>query len=74
MWYIPGMFSITKQAEGPGGAFVKLVKLDEDDYAVIIRHSTDGKLHNRYIGPDSSKAEEVFVSEVRKLAADEGTQ
>ena len=68
------MFQVTKQAEGTGGAFVKLVRLDEDDFAVIIRHSTDGKLHNRYIGPDSNKAEEVFISEAKKLGADEGLQ
>ena len=61
------MFSITKQVLGEDGAFVKLVQLDSDDFTVIVRFSSDVRLHNRYIGPDLSTAEEVFDSEVSKL-------
>ena len=61
------MFSITKQAQGDDGAFVKLVQLDSDDFAVIVRFPSDVRLHNRYIGPDLSKAEEVFGSEASKF-------
>ncbi len=61
------MFSITKQALGDDGAFVKLVQLDSDDFAVIVRFPSDVRLHNRYIGPDLSKAEEVFGSEAGKF-------
>ena len=64
------MFQITRQATGSSGGFVKLVKLDEDDYAVIVRYPADGRLHNRYMGPDSNKAEEIFTSEVRKLTSE----
>jgi len=61
------MFHIEKHAEGDHGAFVKLIQLDGDDFAVVVRSPSDGRLHHRYIGPDRSKAEEVFSSEVSKL-------
>jgi hypothetical protein len=61
------MFTITKQALGDDGAFVKLVHLDSDDFAVIVRLSSDVRLHNRYMGPDPIEAEEVFGFEVTKL-------
>ncbi|MDD3471874.1 MAG: hypothetical protein AB7V04_12305 [Desulfomonilaceae bacterium] len=61
------MFEIQKQKEGVRGSFVRLVKLSSEDYTVIVRSPDDGRLLNRYMGPDLSKAEEVFVSEVEKL-------
>jgi len=61
------MFQVTRNAEGGRGAFVKLIQLDSDDFAVIVRTPEDGRLQHRYIGPDLSTAEEVFASEVRKL-------
>jgi hypothetical protein len=61
------MFEIQKQKEGMGGSFVRLVKLSSDDYTVIVRSPDDGRLLNRYMGPDLSKAEEVFNSEIDKL-------
>jgi hypothetical protein len=61
------MFEIAKQKEGIRGAFVRLVKLSSEDYTVIVRSPDDGRLLNRYNGPDLSKAEEVFNSEVEKL-------
>jgi len=66
------MFKVTKHAEGGRGAFVKLIYLDSDDYAVIVRTPEDGRLQHLYIGPDLSKAEEVFVGEVRKLPPKRG--
>lgn len=54
------MFQIAKQTEGPGGAFVKLVHLESDDFAVVVRYPSDGRLHQRYIGPDFMKAEEIY--------------
>ena len=60
------MFHVTKQALGDDGAFVRLIQLDSDDFAVIVRFPSDVRLHTRYIGPDLSKAEEVFSSEVGK--------
>jgi hypothetical protein len=62
------MFSVTKQAQGKRGSFVKLVQLDSDDYAVIVRPPADGRLQNRYVGPDLAKAEEVFKAEADRLA------
>jgi len=61
------MFRIQNHAEGDRGAFVKLIQLDGDDFAVVVRSPADGRLHHRYIGPDSSKAEEVFNAEASKL-------
>ena len=52
---------------GAKGAFVKLVQLDTEDFAVIVRSQMDGRLHHKYIGPDQSKAEEIFLSESEKL-------
>ncbi len=66
------MFHVTKQALGDDGAFVKLVQLESDDFAVIVRGSSDVRLHNRYIGPDLSKAEEVFNAEVGRFTASPG--
>ncbi|MBI5250141.1 MAG: hypothetical protein HY912_11665 [Desulfomonile tiedjei] len=62
------MFNITKQALGDDGAFVKMIQLESDDFAVIVRFPSDVRLHNRYMGPDVSKAEEVFNTEVSKFA------
>lgn len=62
------MFSITKQAQGKRGSFVKLVQLDTEDYAVIVRPPSEGRLQHRYVGPDLSKAEEVFETEMVRLA------
>ncbi len=61
------MFEIEKQKEGIGGSFVRLVKLGSEDYTVIVRAPDDGRLLNRYMGPDLSKAEEVFNTEIEKL-------
>lgn len=57
------MFQIVKQTGGKHGAFVRLVRLDSDDFAVIVRHAQDSRLHHRYVGPDQTKAEEVFDQE-----------
>ncbi len=65
------MFRITKHAEGLQGSFVKLVHLDTEDFAVILRSPSDGRLHHKYIGPDLSKAEEIFNVEIAKLTATE---
>lgn len=46
---------------------MKLVRLDTEDFAVIVRSPSDGRLHHRYVGPDLSKAEEVFDGEVARL-------
>lgn len=59
---------MAKHAEGQRGSFVKLVHLDTEDYAVIVRSPIDGRLHHKYIGPDVSKAEEIFSIEAGKLA------
>jgi hypothetical protein len=61
------MFQIAKQARGDRGAFVKLIQLDADDFAVIVRAPSDVRLHHRYIGPDPAKAEEIFSAEAGKL-------
>ena len=61
------MFEIEKQKEGVGGSFVRLVKLASEDYTVIVRSPDDGRLLNKYMGPDLTKAEEVFDSEIEKL-------
>jgi hypothetical protein len=62
------MFRVTKQAQGEQGSFVKLVHLDSDDFAVVVRYPDEGRLVHRYIGPDLYKAEEVFAGEVKKVA------
>jgi hypothetical protein len=62
------MFRITRQAQGRHGSFVKLAQFDSDDYAVIVRSPFDMRLHQRYIGPDLAKAEEIFTLEVTKIA------
>ncbi len=61
------MFRIIKQTDATNGVFVKLVHLEGDDFAVILRASSDGKLIHKYIGPDSAKADEVFEAESAKL-------
>jgi hypothetical protein len=65
------MFRITKHVEGQQGSFVKLVHLDTEDFAVILRSPSDGRLHHKYIGPDLSKAEEIFNVEIARLIATE---
>jgi len=65
------MFRIGKQAKGARGAFVKLVELDSDDFAVIVRYPSDARLHHVYIGPDFAKAEEMFDNETGKVAAED---
>ena len=62
------MFHLTRQAQGRLGSFVKLAQFDSEDYAVIVRSPFDMRLHQRYIGPDLAKAEEIFTSEVTKIA------
>jgi hypothetical protein len=62
------MFCITKQAQGKRGSFIKLVQLDSDDYAVIVRPPSEGRLQHLYVGPDLAKAEEVFDMELDKLS------
>jgi hypothetical protein len=66
--YMYIMFRITRQAQGRHGSFVKLAQFDSDDYAVIVRSPFDMRLHQRYIGPDLAKAEEIFTAEVTKVA------
>lgn len=61
------MFQIAKKTQGPGGSFVKLVQLDSDDFAVIVRYPGDIKLAHRYVGPDFYKAEEIFDQESQSL-------
>jgi hypothetical protein len=61
------MFQIVKHAQGSKGAFVKLVHLDSDDYSVIVRLPEHGRLHHKYIGPDWTKADEVFQVEASRL-------
>jgi hypothetical protein len=68
------MFQIAKQARGNRGSFVKLIRLDKDDFAVIVRAQSDVRLHHRYIGPDPAKAEEIFDTEVGKLNAGDRQQ
>ena len=46
---------------------MRLVKLSSEDYTVIVRAPDDGRLLNKYMGPDLSKAEEVFNTEIEKL-------
>lgn len=67
LWYIGGMFNVTKEVLGENGEFVRLVQLDSEDFAVIVRLPSDVRLHNRYIGPDLSIAEDVFEAEVAQL-------
>jgi hypothetical protein len=66
--YLRVMYQITKQALGDLGSFVRLVKLDDDDYTVIVRRPEDGRLEHRYIGPDPAKAEEIFASEAERIS------
>jgi len=61
------MFQITKQAQGQCGSFVKLVQFEGDDFAVIVRYPDDGRYHQKYIGPDFFKAEEVYAQELEKI-------
>lgn len=61
------MFEIVRQTTGEKGSFVRLVKLESEDYTVVVRLPEDGRLHHRYMGPDIVKAEEVFHQEVGKL-------
>ncbi len=68
------MFQIAKQFSGDQGSFVKLVHLDSEDFAVILRSASDGKLHHLYIGPDQHKAEEVFEGAVQNVASKEQLQ
>jgi hypothetical protein len=68
------MFQIAKQARGERGSFVKLVHLDSDDFAVIVRYPSDSKLHHAYIGPDSSEAERVFDKEVAQVTTGDKLQ
>jgi hypothetical protein len=63
------MFQIARQVEGGGGSFVKLVQLDSDDFAVIVRYPSEGKLYHQYMGPDFNAAEEIFDREVKKIAS-----
>ncbi len=46
---------------------MKLVHLNSDDFAVIVRHPGKGRLHQRYVGPDLTKAEEVYGEESKKI-------
>lgn len=62
------MFEIVRQTIGEKGSFVRLVRLESEDYTVIVRLPEDGRLHHRYMGPDVVKAEEVFHQEVEKLS------
>jgi hypothetical protein len=61
------MFEILKQTDGIRGSFVRLIRLGKDDLTVLVRSSGDGKIQHRYVGPDSSKAEEVFNLESQTL-------
>ena len=66
--YAYTMFRITRQAQGKHGSFVKLAQFDSEDYAVIVRSPFDMRLHQRYIGPDLAKADEIFTAEVTRMA------
>lgn len=68
------MFQIVKHTQGSKGAFVKLVRLDSDDYSVIVRLPEHGRLHHKYIGPDWTKADEVFEAETSRLNMSEDQQ
>lgn len=61
------MFQIAKEVHGDNGAFVKLAQLESDDFAVILRSASDGRLQHLYIGPDQRKAEEVFEGAKERL-------
>jgi hypothetical protein len=61
------MFKVIKHAAGHEGAFVKLVRVADDDYAVVVRNPSEAKLNHRYIGPDPGNADEVFEAEAGKL-------
>jgi hypothetical protein len=65
------MFHITQQSHGQGGSFVKLIQLEQDDWAVIVRSESGGRLYHRYIGPDFSKAQETFAQEAAKISSPE---
>ncbi|MGC8658917.1 MAG: hypothetical protein ACP5U1_07560 [Desulfomonilaceae bacterium] len=62
------MFRIIKQTQGVRGSFVRLIKLETEDFTVLLRGSEDGRLYHRYVGPDSTKAEEVFTLESQKIS------
>lgn len=66
---VPAMFEIVRQTTGERGSFVRLIRLESEDYTVIVRMPEDGRLHHRYMGPDIAKAEEVFNQEMAKLVA-----
>ncbi len=61
------MFQILKQTEGVRGSLVRLIKMGADDFTVLYRASSDGRIYHRYVGPDSTKAEEVFILESEKI-------
>jgi hypothetical protein len=65
--YSQAMFQVARQAQGSGGSFVKLVELESDDYAVVVRYPSDSRFHHKYIGPDFMKAEEVFGEVVAEI-------
>ncbi len=48
---------------------MRLVQLESDDFAVVVRNASDGRLRHRYVGPDFMKAEEVFDQEVKRVTA-----
>ncbi len=47
---------------------MRLIKLGADDFTVLVRASDGGRIYHRYVGPDSSKAEEVFISESERIS------
>jgi hypothetical protein len=61
------MFEILKQTDGVRGSFVRLIRLGADDLTVLIRSAGNGRIQHRYVGPDSSKAEEVFNLESERI-------
>ncbi len=65
------MFQVAKQTGGRKGSFVKLVQLESDDFAVVVRYPSDSRLCQRYIGPDFYKAEEIFSAEVEKITSED---
>lgn len=64
------MFQVAKQTGGRKGSFVKLVQLESDDFAVVVRYPSDSRLCQRYIGPDFYKAEEIFDAEVDRITSE----
>ncbi|MGC8602442.1 MAG: hypothetical protein ACP5VS_01995 [Desulfomonilaceae bacterium] len=47
---------------------MRLIKLGNDDFTVLMRAPADGRIYHRYVGPDSTKAEEVFIAESQKIS------